>query len=71
MQQSSIERNRYFLKDSVRKTVDFSRTDQSIGVRPPPIEKEYAADAERIDLMPPDKFQVLPSVDLRFAISNR
>jgi SagB-type dehydrogenase family enzyme len=71
MQQPSIERNRYFLKDSVRKTVDFSRTDQSMGVRPPPIEKGYAADAERIDLTPPDKFQALPSVDLRFAIANR
>jgi SagB-type dehydrogenase family enzyme len=71
MQQPSIERNRYFLKDSVRKTVDFSRTDQSMGVRPPPIEKAYAADAERIDLMPPDKFQALPGVDLRFAIANR
>ena len=71
MQQPSIERNRSFLKDSVRKTVDFSRTDQSMGVHPPPIEKGYAADAERIDLMPPDKFQALPSVDLQFAIANR
>jgi SagB-type dehydrogenase family enzyme len=71
MQQPSIERYRYFLKDSVRKKVDFSGTDQSLGVAPPPIEKEYAADAERVDLMPPDKFQGLPSVDLRFAIANR
>jgi len=71
MQQPSIERNRYFLKDSVRKTVDFSRTDQSMGVPPPHIEKGYSADAERIDLIPPDEFQALPSVDLRFAIANR
>jgi SagB-type dehydrogenase family enzyme len=71
MQQPSIERNRSFLKDSVRKTVDFSRTDQSMGVRPPPIEKGYAADAELIGLIPPDRFQALPSVDLRFAIANR
>ena len=71
MQQSPIERNRYFLKDSIRKTVDFSRTDQSMGVPPPPIEKGYPADAERIDLTPADKFQALPSVDLRFAIANR
>ena len=71
MQQPPIERNRYFLKDSIRKTVDFSRTDQSMGVPPPPIEKRYSADAERIDLTPADKFQALPSVDLRFAIANR
>jgi SagB-type dehydrogenase family enzyme len=71
MQESSIEQNRYFLKDSVRKTVDFSRTDQSLGVPPPPIEKTYSTDVERIGLIPPDKFQILPSIDLLFAIANR
>jgi SagB-type dehydrogenase family enzyme len=71
MQESSIEKNRYFLKDSVRKTVDFSRTHQSLGVPPPPIEKPYSANAERIGLSTPDEFQRLPSVDLLFAIGNR
>ena len=71
MQQPSIERYRYFLKDSVRKTVDFSGTDQSLGVAPPPIEKGYSADAERIDLTPPDRFEALPKADLLFAIANR
>ena len=71
MQQPSIEQNRYFLKDSVRKTVDFSRTDQSMGVPAPPIEKGYSADAERLDLVSPDKFQALPKADLLFAIANR
>lgn len=71
MQESSLEQYRHFLKNSIRKTVDFSRTDQSLGVPPPPIEKAYSADAERIDLIPPDKFQALPSVDLLFAIANR
>jgi SagB-type dehydrogenase family enzyme len=71
MQESSIEKNRYFLKDSVRKTVDFSRTHQSLGVPPPPIEKSYSSNAERIGLSTPDEFQRLPSVDLLFAIGNR
>jgi SagB-type dehydrogenase family enzyme len=71
MQQPPVERNRYFLKDSIRKTVDFSRTDQSMGVPPPPIEKGYSADAERIDLIPPAEFQTLPGIDLLVAISNR
>jgi len=71
MQEFSLEQYRYFLKDTVRKTVDFSTTDQSLGVPPPPIEKGYSADAERIDLISPDKFQTLPSVDLLFAIANR
>jgi SagB-type dehydrogenase family enzyme len=71
MPQPSIEDSRYLLKDSVRKLVDFSRTDQSLGVRPPPIEKAYPADAERISLIPPAEFQALPKVDLLFAIGNR
>lgn len=71
MQESSIEQNRYFPKDSARKKVDFSRTDQSLGVPPPPIEKTYSPDAERIGLIPPAEFQTLPSVDLLFAIGNR
>jgi SagB-type dehydrogenase family enzyme len=71
MQQLSIEQNRYFLKDSVRKTIDFSRTDQSLGVPPPLIEKTYSPDAERIALIPPAEFQTLPRVDLLFAIGNR
>ena len=71
MQESLVEQYRYFLKDSVRKTVDFSKTDQSLGVPPPPIEKAYSASAERIDLIPLDKLQTLPSIDLLFAIQNR
>jgi SagB-type dehydrogenase family enzyme len=71
MQESSIEQHRYFLKDTVRKTIDFSTTDQSRGVPPPPIEKGYPADAERVDLVPPNEFQTLPSTDLLCAIANR
>jgi SagB-type dehydrogenase family enzyme len=71
MQQTSIEQNRYFIKDSVRKRVDFSRTDQSLGVPAPPIEKPYPPDAKLIDLIPPGEFQTLPSVDLLLAIGNR
>ena len=71
MQQESIDHNRYLLKDSLRKTVDFSKTDQRMGLPPPPIEKAYSADADRIDLIPPAKFQALPKVDLLFAIANR
>ncbi len=71
MQESSMERNRGLMKDSVRKTVDFSRTDQNLGVAPPPIQKPYSPGAERIDLTPPDEFRSLPGVDLFFAIANR
>ena len=71
MQQQSIERNRYFLKDSARKTIDFSTTDQSAGVPPPPIEKGYSAGIERVDLIRPDKFRALPRADLLSVIANR
>jgi SagB-type dehydrogenase family enzyme len=71
MQEQSIERNRYLLRDSVRKTIDFSETDQSAGLPPPPIEKWYSADAQKIDLIRPDKFQTLPKADLLSAIANR
>ena len=71
MQKSSTEQYRYFLKDSVRNTLDFSGTDQNLGKPPPPIEKPYSPDAERIDLTPPDEFQTLSRVDLLYAIANR
>lgn len=44
---------RDFLKDSVRKSTDFSKTDQNKGVPPPPIQKPIPEDAELIDLPEP------------------
>ena len=51
MDEDLIEQYRYFLKDSIRKEIDFSATDQNKGVDAPPIEKPYPADAVRIDLV--------------------
>jgi SagB-type dehydrogenase family enzyme len=42
-----------------------------MGVPPPPIEKGYSVDAERIDLIPPDRFRTLPKADLLCAIAKR
>jgi len=47
---NTLELYRNFLKDSIRKTVDFAATDQSRGVEAPPIEKPFRADARRVDL---------------------
>ena len=71
MQELSIEQHRYFLKDTIRKVIDFSQTDQSLSVPPPPIEKPYSPDTECIDLVSPDRFDKLPKVDLLFAVKNR
>ena len=65
------KQNRYFLKDSVRKTIDFSKTDQSIGVSPPPIEKPFRSDQELISLDQPQDFIGSYSIDLQSAIRNR
>ncbi|MBN2398157.1 MAG: SagB/ThcOx family dehydrogenase [Deltaproteobacteria bacterium] len=69
MAQSLLEQGRFFLKDTVRKTVDFSATAQSRGIAPPPIEKPFAEGATRIDL-PPQSGGV-GRIDLITAIGNR
>ena len=67
----STEQYRYFLKDSIRLSIDFSRTDQNSGIAPPPVEKPYAADSQRIDLVPVHGWQNISPVDLVSAMENR
>lgn len=62
---------RDFLKDTVRLEMDFSQTDQSRGVPPPPVEKPYPPDAERIDLPRPGQWQSVGEIDLTEAIARR
>jgi SagB-type dehydrogenase family enzyme len=68
---SLLEQYRNFLKDSIRKTMDFSRTDQSAGMPIPPLEKPYAADARRIKLPEPGRWKKIGGADLQSAIANR
>lgn len=71
MAHSLIEQFRYFLKDRVRLTIDFSQTDQSRRVVPPPIEKLFATDAERIDLVDKNKLHDVEDTGLITAIESR
>jgi SagB-type dehydrogenase family enzyme len=71
MDKELIKLYRLFLKDSIRKVVDFSQTDQNRGVAPPPIEKPYAKVAKRIDLPKHEHFKDIGNVDLKTAIGNR
>ena len=71
MENELIKKYRFFLKDSIRKAIDFSKTDQHRGIPPPPIEKPYPKDAVRIDLPPYDQFIDLGKFDLSSAIRNR
>lgn len=71
MDKDLIKKYRLFLKDSIRKAVDFSQTDQSSGIVPPPIEKPYRHDAVRIELPPFDQIQNIGRMNIVSAIRNR
>lgn len=61
-------KGRFFLKDSIRKMVDFSGTAQHRGVEPPPVQKPCPPDLPRVKLPPPDG---LGRISLEDAISGR
>jgi SagB-type dehydrogenase family enzyme len=67
----SREQFRYFLKDSVRLSIDFNQTDQNSGLAAPPIEKPFGVDSKRIDLIYPDQWKKILSIDLLSAIKSR
>jgi len=71
MPESEIHKNRHFLKDSVRLSIDFSRTDQNRGVPPPPVQKPYSPDAQRVELPPAGPWQEACGLDLAQAIGRR
>lgn len=68
MDKELTKKYRLFLKDTLRKVIDFSQTDQNRGVAPPPIEKPYSQEAKRIDL---PNFIDTGTIDLKAAIGNR
>jgi len=65
-----LERYRYFLKDSIRKTIDFSQTDQNQGIPAPPITKPYPPNSPRIHL-PIIDWKEKFDLNLVLAIENR
>jgi SagB-type dehydrogenase family enzyme len=62
---------RFFLRDTIRKRIDFSRTAQSRGVAPPPIEKPVATGAILVDLPAPLAGPGSADLPLTEAIANR
>ena len=71
MDKDLLKMYRDFLKDDLRLTVDFSQTDQSRGVPPPPLEKPYPPDAERIDLRAREQWVTIGEIDITEAIVRR
>lgn len=66
----TTETGRYFLTDRIREDVNFRQTDQSRGLRPPPVQKP-APEGSRIILLPTRETWTIPPCDLVTAISNR
>ncbi|HSW62060.1 MAG TPA: SagB/ThcOx family dehydrogenase [Dissulfurispiraceae bacterium] len=71
MREDAIQQFRFFLKDSIRKMIDFSETDQNRMVPPPPLQKPYPADAVLLTLPKKQSWTRIPSVDLLTAATNR
>jgi SagB-type dehydrogenase family enzyme len=71
MKNPLLQQNRSFLKDTIRKHIDFSETDQNQGIDPPPIEKPFSVNAVRIDLVKTFSWKGIPDIKLSDAIRNR
>ena len=71
MADDKLKTYRYFLKDSIRKTIAFQFTDQNQGVPAPPIEKPCPEGATLIDLPGPDDWNGIFQADITHAIGNR
>ncbi len=71
MTDDKLKAYRYFLKDSIRKTIAFRYTDQNQEVPVPPIEKPYADGATRIDLPGPDDWKRISRTDITHAMGSR
>jgi len=65
------EKFRDFLKDSIRKTIDFSTTDQSRGIKPPPAEKPCNPEDRKINLVKPGDWKPIHEVSVKAAITQR
>lgn len=66
-----LEQGRNFIKATVWQEIDFSQTDQGRGYAPPPLEKPYAEDANRIKLSALKDWRSLSQRELIPAIAER
>ncbi len=71
MNNNSINIYRNFLKDSIRKEIDFSQTDQNRGIDSPPIQKEYSADQKIINLPKKEEWKSIKDVSLSSVFQSR
>ena len=65
------EKFRDFLKNNIRKTIDFSTTDQNKGIKPPPAEKPCNPEDRKINLVKPGDWKPIHEVSVKVAIAQR
>ena len=65
------DRQRAFLKDTLRLQIDFSRTDQNRGMAPPPLQKPPREGQSLLPLPGRESFESLRGIDLVDAINER
>jgi SagB-type dehydrogenase family enzyme len=66
-----LQQYRFFLKDSIRLSIDFSTTDQNRNLPAPPIEKPAPPDALRVGLVQPGSWKGISPVSVEAAIGRR
>jgi SagB-type dehydrogenase family enzyme len=71
MDRADLAAHRDFLKDNLRLTINFARTEQNRGVAPPPIEKPPHPDQHVIALPGEEAFKAFAGTDLLAAIGGR
>lgn len=71
MDKVRMSKLREFLKDDIRREIDFSTTDQNTGVPVPPFEKECSEDDIKIDLIKPENWKGINSISVEEAIEKR
>ncbi|RPH50342.1 MAG: SagB/ThcOx family dehydrogenase [Desulfobacteraceae bacterium] len=71
MKNPMMQQYRNFLKDTIRKHIDFSKTDQNRGIAPPPVQKPFDEDAAITDLPESCSLKGVKEINLSDAIKNR
>jgi SagB-type dehydrogenase family enzyme len=66
-----IRSHRKWLKDSIRKTVDWNATGQSCGLPPPPAQKTFPPNARTVALPKPDRFDSVCTAGLLRVLRSR
>lgn len=68
---NEIEKARGFLKDYIRLETDFSQSDQSLGIKPPPVQKPYTMEMLRVVMPKPQEWKSIGDKGIVSAIRDR